>query len=141
MKHRGAFFLGTLAAAIVAAATGARSTASAMQPAASRGGTITGHIQLKGKLPGKPVIRMGMDPMCAKMNAGKRIVQETVVAALDGSLANTFIRLQGSVPQTSISTQAVTIDQRGCVYTPRVFGVRVGQVLQVHNSDDVIHNV
>jgi len=104
-------------------------------------GTIKGHVHLSGKLPGNPIIRMGMDPMCSKINAGKRILQEYVVATVDGSLANVFVRLQGNVPQTPISTQPVIIDQRRCVYAPRVVGVRAGQVLQIKNSDALMHNV
>jgi hypothetical protein len=37
---------------------------------AQSSGTIKGHVHLTGKLPGNPIIRMGMDPMCAKINAG-----------------------------------------------------------------------
>src|SRR5882762_5486704 len=91
-------------------------------------GTIKGHVRLSGKLPGNPVIRMGMDPMCSKANAGKRVLQEYVAATVDGSLANVFVRLQGNVPQTPVSTQPATVDQKGCVFYPRVVGVRVGQV-------------
>src|SRR5438552_10532124 len=104
-------------------------------------GTIKGHVHLSGKLPGNPIIRMGMDPMCSKINAGKRILQEYVVATVDGSLANVFVRLQGNVPQSPVSTQPVVIDQRGCVYAPRVVGVRAGQVLQIKNGDAFLHNV
>lgn len=104
-------------------------------------GAIKGHVRLTGKLPGNPFIRMGMDPMCSKMNAGKRVIQEYVVASIDGSLANVFVRLQGNFPQTPVSTQPVTIDQRGCIYAPRVVGVRVGQTLQIKNSDSLLHNV
>jgi plastocyanin len=104
-------------------------------------GTIKGHVHLTGKLPGNPIIRMGMDPMCAKVNAGKRVIQEYVAASLDGSLANVFVRLQGNFPQTPVPSQPVTIDQRGCIYTPRVVGVRVGQTLQFKNSDGFLHNV
>ena len=84
---------------------------------------------------------MGMDPMCSKMNAGKRVVQQYVVATIDGSLANVFVRLKGNVPQTPIPTQPVVIDQQACVYTPRVVGARVGQTVQVKNSDMLLHNV
>src|SRR5262245_48310779 len=56
-------------------------------------GTIKGHVHITGKLPGNSIIRMGMDPMCSKMNAGKRILQETFVATVDGSLGNAFVRL------------------------------------------------
>src|SRR5437016_9128181 len=104
-------------------------------------GTIKGHVRLTGKLPGNPFIRMGMDPMCSRMNAGKQIVQEYVAAAIDGSLANVFVRLQGNFPQTPVSTQPVLIDQAGCVYTPRVSGARVGQTVQIKNSDNFMHNV
>src|SRR5256885_13412850 len=94
-------------------------------------GTIKGHVRLSGKLPGNPIIRMGMDPMCSKMNAGKRVIQEYVVASLDGSLGNVFVRVKGNVPQTPVPTQPVVLDQKGCVYVPRVVGVRVGQTLQI----------
>src|SRR6516165_4889478 len=104
-------------------------------------GTIKGRVHLTGKLPGNPIIRMGMDPMCAKMNAGKRVIQEYVAASLDGSLANVFVRLQGNFPQTPVPSQPVTIDQRSCIYTPRVVGLRVGQTLQFKNSDGFLHNV
>jgi hypothetical protein len=104
-------------------------------------GAIRGHIRLNGKLPGNPIIRMGMDPMCAKLNAGKRTVQETVVVSSDGSLGNVFVRLQGSFPASPVPAEPVTIDQRACIYIPRVIGARVGQVLQVRNSDELLHNV
>ena len=104
-------------------------------------GTIKGHIKLTGKLPGNRVIRMGMDPKCAEANRGTRVIQETVAATIDGSLANVFVRLQGSFPQTPVPAEPVVLDQRACVYRPRVIGVRVGQTLQVKNSDDWLHNV
>jgi plastocyanin len=115
-------------------------SAAAAQATTGRG-TIKGHIRLAGKLPGNPIIRMGMDPMCARINTGKRTVQETVVASLDGSLANVFVTVQGSFPQAPAPTEPATLDQRGCVYAPRVVGVRTGQTLQVRNSDDLLHNV
>ena len=108
---------------------------------ATKGGAIKGHIRVNGKLPGNPVIRMGMDPMCAQLNAGKRPVQEIVAATADGSLANVFVSLQGSFPASPVPTEPVTIDQRACVYVPRVVGARVGQAIQVRNSDALLHNV
>jgi hypothetical protein len=104
-------------------------------------GAIKGHIRLNGKLPGNPVIRMGMDPMCAKLNAGKRPVQEIVAATADGSLANVFVSLQGTFPPSPVPAEPVAIDQRACMYVPRVVGARVGQTLHVRNSDELLHNV
>ena len=129
MKSRIVFLL--LACSIVTAGAVAQSNT----------GVIKGHVRLTGKLPGNPIIRMGMDPMCSKMNAGKRVVQQYVVATIDGSVANVFVRLKGNVPQTPVPNQPVVIDQQACVYTPRVVGARVGQTVQIKNSDMLLHNV
>jgi hypothetical protein len=110
-------------------------------PTASGHGTIRGHVRVTGTVPGNPVIRMGMDPMCAGLNAGKRTVQEAVAAGADGSLANVFVTLRGSFPPVPVPDEPVVIDQRACLYVPRVVGARVGQILQVRNSDDFLHNV
>lgn len=117
------------------------SAAAAPPVQTGKGGTIRGHVAAKGKVPGNPVIRMGMDPMCAQLNAGKSTVQEIVSVSADGSLANVFVSLQGSFPGTPVPAEPVTIDQRGCVYVPRVVGAQVGQVVQVRNSDELLHNV
>jgi hypothetical protein len=107
-------------------------TIAAGAQAANRG-TIKGHVRLNGKLPGNPVIRMGMDPMCSKINAGKRVVQETVLAAADGSLANVFVKLEGSFPQTPVPTEPVKRSQ-GCAFAAGRWSSRPDA--QVHNSDD-----
>jgi plastocyanin len=126
---------------LIAAVMGASGWHTAV--AAQRGGrgTIKGHIKLMGKLPGNPIIRMGMDPKCAEVNRGTRVVQEFVAATIDGSLANVFIHLQGTFPKTPVPAQPVVIDQRACVYHPRVVGAVVGQTLQIKNDDDWLHNV
>src|SRR5712664_2421191 len=103
-------------------------------------GTIKGRITLSGKPPGNPVIRMGRDPMCAKVNTGKQVVQETVLTQ-NGGLLNVFVKLQGNFPQAPVPAQPVTIDQHGCIYLPRVVGIRVGQTIEVKNSDSLLHNV
>src|SRR3954452_4858993 len=82
-------------------------------------GTIKGRVHLSGNLPGNPIIRMGMDPMCAKMNAGRQVVKEYYVVSVDGSIGNVFLRLQANLPQTPVPSQPVTIDQKGGVYTHR----------------------
>jgi hypothetical protein len=104
-------------------------------------GTIKGHVRLSGKNPGNIVIRMGVDPMCGQINAGKRVIQEAVLTSADGGLKNAFVKLQGTFPQTPVPRQPVVLDERGCIYAPRVLGMRVGQTLQIRNDDPLLHNV
>jgi hypothetical protein len=106
-----------------------------------RVGTVKGRVLLKGTHPGNPVIRMGVDPMCVAAGAGRRAVQEVVVASEDGGLASVFVWLRGSFPTVPVPREHVVVDQRACIYRPRVTGARVGQVLEVRNSDPLFHNV
>jgi hypothetical protein len=131
------FFL----SAAIAGLLGVAGTHFSTTTAQATTGAIQGTIALSGRNPGNPVIRMGVDPVCSTLNAGKRPAQEAIVTGAGGGLANVFVRLQGSFPQTPVPTQAVVIDQRGCIYTPRVIGARVGQILEVRNSDATAHNV
>ena len=111
------------------------------QLAAPVGGTIKGRIRFAGRPPGNPIIRMGADPLCSRINRGTRVVQEAVLTTADGGLANVFVKLDGSFPRSPVPAAPVTIDQRGCIYSPRVVGVLVGQTLAVRNSDALMHNV
>src|SRR5262245_48148891 len=135
-----AFSFALRAACVIAVLLGGGVPAHAGGESAARG-TIRGHVRLTGDIPGNPVIRMRRDPMCAKATAGKQVVQETVVANLKGDLANVFVKVVGSFPAGPPPTTIVTIDQHGCVYSPRVVGVQAGQPLQIRNSDDLLHNV
>jgi plastocyanin len=136
------FFVVSLAVASALAASSCRDATAPQQSAAPAAtGTIRGHVRLTGRPPENPAIRLRADPMCDKMNAGKPAVQEAIVVSPDGSLANVLVQLQGSFPVTAAPTEAVTIDQRGCIYSPRVVGIRVGQPLRVLNSDPGLHNV
>jgi plastocyanin len=53
----------------------------------------------------------------------------TVVSGLDGWKVP-------AVPETPVE-----VDQRGCIYEPRIHGVRVGQEVVFINSDPMFHNV
>ena len=132
---RAAFTVLTILASVI----GTMTVPAGAQPAGR--GTIKGRIQLAGPVPGNTIIRMGADPMCGRANAGTRRLQESVVASPDGGLANVFVTLDGAFPQSPVPATPVTIDQRGCIYGPRVVGVRVGQMLAVRNSDALMHNV
>jgi plastocyanin len=125
--------------ALVLASAVALATAPATAQTAGTG-TITGHIKLKGPAPANPTIRMGADPKCGQMNPGKRPVQNIVSVAPDGGLANAFVHVTGAVPGGGGTQQAV-LDQKNCLYSPRVIGVRAGQAVSIRNDDNLMHNV
>jgi len=120
-------------------ATAVAAGAHARVSAAAATGTIQGHVRLGGPAPANPIIRMGMDPLCAKANAGTRPVQDLVARSADGGLANVFVTLEGTFPKTAVPADPVIVRQRKCMYAPRVVGARVGQTLRIVNSDTLVH--
>lgn len=108
---------------------------------AAAGGTIKGRISFSGPEPGNRVIRMGMDPMCAAVNRGKQVVNEIYTVGDKNALGNVFVKVEGTFPATPVPPQPVEIDQKACIYIPRMIGARVGQTLLVKNSDNWLHNV
>jgi plastocyanin len=103
--------------------------------------TVAGKITLEGALPANQPIRMNADPACVAANKGQNPTQETFVGE-GGSLGNVFVYVQsgltGSFPAPAT---AVVLDQKGCRYVPHVFGVQVGQPIEIINSDPTLHNV
>jgi hypothetical protein len=109
--------------------------------AQAAGGTIEGVVHVTGSAPPNAIIRMGADPRCSKLYAGKRITQETVLVGAGGGLANAFVNLQGSFPRTAPPSEPVMINQQGCIYRPHVLGAQIGQTLEIKNSDPTMHNL
>lgn len=105
------------------------------------GGTIEGHVLLRGKSPGNRVVRMGMDPKCAAAWAGEPAVEEVVAVNGEGDLANVLVELEGPFPPSPVPEEPVVIDQEKCFFVPRVAAARVGQTLELRNSDPLGHNV
>jgi plastocyanin len=129
------------AVGLVAGVVAFRPHSAVVRAQTPRTGVIEGHVRLAGPAPANPIIRMGADPMCSRQYSGKRAVQDFVVRGADGGLANTFVDIQGKFPPTKALADPVTLDQRGCLYAPRVLGMQVGQTLQIKNSDSLLHNV
>src|SRR5215212_572771 len=117
-----ALFSAAAIAAALLAALGISST-----PAAGQGGTgtIVGHVRYMGPAPVNPIIRMGADPRCNKLYAGKRPTSPTFVVGADGAFANVLVNLDGSFPATPVSTMPVVLDQKDCLYVPRVVAAHI----------------
>ena len=133
---------------VQAAPPAAPEPAPAIQPAASSdvsaaGGTITGKIKFTGTAPRNPVIDMSEEAAC-KAKYPTPPTQENVVAGPANALSNVFVYVSAGVPASQTfpaPATAVVLDQNGCRYHPHVFGIMVGQPLEILNSDPVLHNI
>lgn len=123
-----------------APAESAAPAASAVDPATA--GTLTGSATLEGEAPEQQAIQMGADPVCARLHPTP-VSTQFVVANADGALANVFVYVKSGLESYSFPTpsEAVLLDQQGCTYHPHVFGIQVGQNLDILNSDDTLHNI
>lgn len=112
--------------------------------AAGGGATISGTIKFTGARPANPPIDMSEEAACkAKYTAGAAPRAETVVGNA-GALGNVFVYVRSGLPASAkyqAPSTPVVLDQDGCRYTPHVFGVMVGQPVEIRNSDPVLHNI
>jgi plastocyanin len=103
-------------------------------------GSISGTAAFSGTAPEMEQISMDADPTCLAANAGP-VYTESVVVNDNGTLRNVFVHIKEGVTGGAVPKDPVVIDQKGCRYEPHVFGIQVGQALQIVNSDATLHNV
>ncbi len=108
----------------------------------STAGSLSGTVVLTGTPPPVETIRMNTDPICAQ--SGATAPSESAVVGDNGSVKNAFVYVKAGLDPAysyDMPTGSVVLDQQGCRYTPHVVGVRVGQPIDIVNSDDTLHNV
>src|SRR6266550_1066573 len=101
-------------------------------------GSVRGSVTLDGTAPMNEGIKMNADPVCLRENKTPQF-QETYTVGSDGkSIANVFVYVKDGLGNYvyDMPSEPVKIDQQACRYHPHVFGIRVGQPLQIVNSDD-----
>lgn len=108
----------------------------------SGGGTIKGVVKFEGQ-PLKPrLIRMKQDKNCEAIHKGKPIASEEFVLNRNGTLKWVLVYVKSGVSgDFERPKEPAILDQQGCTYHPRVFGIMVGQPLEIRNSDPTFHNV
>ncbi|MFM8495702.1 MAG: hypothetical protein ACKOEM_09270 [Planctomycetia bacterium] len=130
-----------LKATLVSASSGAGAAA----PAASNGtgwGSLTGRFVFTGD-PGTPkaLIADKDTEVCSK--AGMKLLDRSLlVDPSSKGLANVvvFARKTARVKEASPPTTPVVFDQKQCEFLSPVFAARVGQPIDVRNSDPIGHN-
>lgn len=111
-------------------------------------GSVTGSAMFDGTPPKMKEIKMESDPYCALQHP-QAVLKETAVIGANGGLKYVFIyvkegeELTAMIDNQEIQTPAtpVVLDQKGCHYEPHVFGIMVGQPLEIKNSDQTLHNI
>ena len=123
---------------------GTSAAAAPAPPPAPNGPTVTlsGTIRFEGKPPERKPIKMSADPNCAKLHTEPVLSEDTIVGP-EGGLENVFVYVKSGLEGRSFPTPATpaVLDQRGCMYRPRVIGVMVNQNIRLLNSDPTLHNV
>jgi plastocyanin len=108
---------------------------------AAKASKIGGRVTMDGQLPQTPLIKMSGDPACERIHRDG--VQAETFVGENGGLGNVFVYVKSGLDKYyfDVPTEHVTLDQSGCTYKPHVFGVRVGQNVEIVNSDPMSHTV
>jgi hypothetical protein len=108
---------------------------------------VTGVVKFDGPIPERTPIDMtpnkgGAKDECSVLHPTPQM-SETEIISGDGEVANVFVYVKKGLPKGQaypLPTDPAVLDQQGCMYRPRVQGVRVGQELVIRNSDKLTHN-
>ena len=103
--------------------------------------SLVGTISVKGKLPPNRRIDMTADPVCVKVNP---VAYIDTILTNQNYLMNAFVYVKGDTLKGyrfEIPDSPVVLQQRNCRFEPHLFGLRVGQPLQIINADPTVHNV
>jgi len=107
-------------------------------------GSITGTVKLDGTAPHQKGIDMSKDPYCVKLHASDPAHLELVEVGTNNGLENVVLYISQGLTGDAASqkpTNVPVFDQKGCMYTPHVLAMDVGQEFKVTTSDQTTHNI
>ncbi|MFT4604640.1 MAG: plastocyanin [Rhodothermales bacterium] len=103
--------------------------------------SVTGSVTFTGTAPEAVSIRL--DRECSDLNTDT-VTAQNVVVNDNGTLRHVFVYVKEGLAEGynyPAPAEAVEFDQSGCMYFPHVFGVQVGQPINIINSDPLLHNI
>ena len=105
-------------------------------------GSMSGTVKLDGTPPVFKPIDMSAEAACVQANPSA-VVPPIVVTGAHGALANVVVYVKSGLGSYRFDTPStpVALDQKGCMYEPRILAVMTSQPFEVHNEDQTIHNV
>jgi plastocyanin len=110
--------------------------AALMVPCVASAESIEGSINTSGKVPPAGKLHREADPFCAKTQ-----MTDPSTEGKEGHLANVWVHVSKGAKDSAPPAETVEMDQKNCMYTPRMTTAVVGQKIQAKNGDPVLHNV
>ena len=103
---------------------------------------VRGVVKFEGTAPRSVPINMAADPSCAKQHPTPVLGQDIVTDA-KGGLQNVIVFVADGLSQQAFEppSQAVVLDQKGCMYQPHVLAMQANQPMEVVNDDPTSHNI
>jgi len=144
MKRQYKYKFAAVVPALVLFALGVVFLGHKVNAAPAEEGTITGTVKLDGSAPHMRGIDMTKDPYCAKFHANSPAHLENVVVGAGGGLENVVVYISEGLSSAAAAekpSQIPVFDQKGCMYTPHVLAMDVGQQFKVITSDQTAHNI
>lgn len=91
-------------------------------------GTVVSTVRFLGQPPSMPELTMRADRKCAALH-DQPVRSEQVIVGEGGALQNVFVYIKGGLEGRSFTRakDSVVLDQKGCVYKPRVIGMQVNR--------------
>lgn len=118
--------------------------ATVLDPATvQNGGTVSGAVRIAGSVPAPTPVDMTQKPECVNIHQGKTPPKDALIVGPDNGLKDAFVYIKKGLEnyKFNVPAEPAVIDQKGCMYSPHIFGVMVNQDLKVLNSDPTSHNV
>jgi len=102
------------------------------------GGSITGAIKFEGSAPEGKTFSVNKD----KEVCGKAPIKDESLVVKGGGVVNAVVSLKDvKTGKKWAEMKKAQVDQKGCVYHPRVVLTKVNDDLTVLNSDNILHNI
>lgn len=105
--------------------------------------TLKAKFVYDGTPPARAKVDSSKDPFCAPIE----ILSEAMLVGKDGALQNLVLMLDSKRTKAEIPAEykkpvdgKVELDNNGCVFKPHIVFARVGQTIEVLNSDQTGHN-
>ncbi len=108
-------------------------------------GALHGEILFRGEAPARFLLGASENKDCQHHPDVDQ--RSNVILVQDGRLENAYVYVksgpfdEGGLEIPPPPVEPVVLDQKGCMYLPRVVTLRAGQTLRVQNSDPTNHNV